>query len=151
MGVQGWQALGLVQWYWRWHQCALGLVLEGEDVNPVLLPQVAAQPLNTKVVCHLCEDQCTDSNIIFLFTHKFRLFIIWCKCTMALNPFRPNEIRCPLLCLAWQLHYITLTNSLWDPFSWSAIGCICTMWNVSVKGPISDSPFYSLVPALVKR
>ena len=44
--------------HWVW-------VLEGKDVNPVLVPKVATQPLNAKVVCHLCEDQCTDSNIIF--------------------------------------------------------------------------------------
>ena len=31
-------------------------VLERENMKPVLVPQVATHPLNTKVVCHLCKD-----------------------------------------------------------------------------------------------
>ena len=30
-------------------------VLERENMKPVLVPQVATHPLNTKVVCHLCK------------------------------------------------------------------------------------------------
>ena len=54
--------------HWVW-------VLEREDVKPVLVPQVAAHPLNTKVVCHLCKDDDDYSYIFFSFYFLSRSFL----------------------------------------------------------------------------
>ena len=50
--------------HWVW-------VLEREDVKPVLVPQVAAHPLNTKVVCHLCKDIQISILLAFKFTYLY--------------------------------------------------------------------------------
>ena len=75
-GVQGWQALGLVQWYWRWHQCALGLGPWRRGCESCTSPPGGgAATQYQSSLSPVWGSMHRQYNIIFLFTHKLQCYL----------------------------------------------------------------------------